>query len=136
MHTLKMSDVAPQTFGNFTRVKCYLFWTKWGPINIVLIGGWKKSKFFIWNGFEVWKEQLKMQTVQTNDSAPQMFGSVARVKCSLFLTKWGPLNMVLSPSRSRASFSFQIDLKSGRNIARCELKMNFSAFEYLRLLYE
>jgi hypothetical protein len=77
-----------------------------------------------------------MQSVKTNDSAPQMFGSVARVKCPLFLTKLGPIDMVLIPNRCRASFSFEIDFKSRRNKVRFELEMNGSDLKLWRLSHE
>jgi hypothetical protein len=42
--------------------------------------------------------------------------------------------MVFIPSRCRASFSFEIDLKSRRSKARCELEMNGSAFETFEIV--
>jgi hypothetical protein len=44
--------------------------------------------------------------------------------------------MVLIPSRNRASFSFEIDLKSRGNEVRCELVIYDSALNHSRLSHE
>jgi hypothetical protein len=64
------------------------------------------------NRFEVWKEHCQMQTAKTNDSHNQTFGSVTRVKCSQFLTKYIPIDMVLIPRSNRAIISSEFNLNS------------------------
>jgi hypothetical protein len=91
------------------------------------------SKIYIWNLFEVWSERWQIRTSKTNDTAPQIFIKFTRVQCSYFLTKWGPIDMVLIASINKPSFQFEIDLKSRRR-SRCDLEMNGTALESIEIV--
>jgi hypothetical protein len=92
------------------------------------------SKFFIWNRFEVWNERWQIRTSKTNDSDPQTFINFTRVQYSYFLSKWGPIHMVLIPSMNKTSFTFDIDLKCRMHKSRCDLEMNLTALESIEIV--
>jgi hypothetical protein len=52
----------------------------------------------------------------------------------LFLNHMTPIDMFLISCMNRPSFSFEIDLKSRRHKARCELKMNDTAIESFEIV--
>jgi hypothetical protein len=85
------------------------------------------SNFSNWNRFEIWNERWQVRTSKKNVSAPQKFIKFTRLRCSYFLTKWGPSDMDFIPSMSKTGFPSEIDFKSRSHKIRCELEKNGTA---------